>query len=139
MWYARVYRAIPTALGVLTLMSAGMLLVSDASADSLSSQAHDRLAALPLLLIALACLAYQAVRRGAPKEWARALLLAFAFVFWAGNQLWPDRRTATLLNDIAIAAFVLDVFLAIVGWPAPAPDALTANETPDGFLDEAGK
>jgi hypothetical protein len=38
------------------------------------------------------------------------------------NQLWPDLRQATLFNDIAIAPFVLDVFLVMIGWPAWLPD-----------------
>jgi hypothetical protein len=42
--------------------------------------------------------------------------------FWAANQLLPTLRLATLFNDIAIALFVLDVFLVMVGWPATSPD-----------------
>jgi hypothetical protein len=49
-------------------------------------------------------------------------MLAVAFLFWAANQLWPDLRQATLFNDIAIALFVLDVFLVMIGWPATSPD-----------------
>jgi hypothetical protein len=49
-------------------------------------------------------------------------MLAAAFLCWAANQFWPDRRQATLLNDIAIALFVLDVFLVIAGWPSALPD-----------------
>jgi hypothetical protein len=29
---------------------------------------------------------------------------------------------ATLFNDVAIALFVLDVFLVMIGWPATVPD-----------------
>jgi hypothetical protein len=29
----------------------------------------------------------------------------------------PDHRLATIFNDIAIAGFVLDMFLVIIGWP----------------------
>lgn len=55
-------------------------------------------------------------------EFVKALLLAIAFLFWAANQLWPALRQATLFNDIAIALFVLDVFLVIAGWPAASQD-----------------
>jgi hypothetical protein len=48
-------------------------------------------------------------------------MLVVVFLFWAGNQLWPGSHHATLLNDIAIALFVLDVFLVIVGWPPGSP------------------
>jgi hypothetical protein len=48
----------------------------------------------------------------------KAILLAVAFLFWAANQLWPELPQATLFNDLAIALFVLDVFLTMIGWPA---------------------
>jgi hypothetical protein len=34
------------------------------------------------------------------------------------GQLWPNCRLSALFNDIAIAALVLDVFLAMIGWPS---------------------
>ncbi|MBV9272781.1 MAG: hypothetical protein JO333_02715 [Verrucomicrobia bacterium] len=43
------------------------------------------------------------------------MMLSVAFLFWAANQPWPDLSQATLFNDIAIALFVLDVFLVMVG------------------------
>lgn len=52
----------------------------------------------------------------------KAVLLSVAFLFWAANQLWPDTPQATLFNDLAIALFVLDVFLTIIGWPAASPE-----------------
>jgi hypothetical protein len=45
-------------------------------------------------------------------------MLAAAFGAWSANQLWPTIPQATALNDLAIALFVLDVFLVILGWPA---------------------
>jgi hypothetical protein len=48
----------------------------------------------------------------------KAALLAAAFGAWSANQLWPTIPQATALNDLAIALFVLDVFLVILGWPA---------------------
>ena len=73
-------------------------------------------------MIAFAYLVYQTAHRPAPLEFVKAILLAVAFLFWAANQLWPDLRQATLFNDIAIALFVLDVFLVMIGWPATSPD-----------------
>jgi hypothetical protein len=118
-------------LGVLTLVSLGPLLVWDATPARFPARAHDVLAAVPLTLVALVYLVYQGLRRAAPREFAKAILSALAFVFWAMNQLWPDHRQATLFNDIAIAAFVLDVALVIVGWPAAgeAIDDVSRNAT----------
>jgi len=109
----------------------GLLLVWDAFPQMFPARSHDFIASFPLALIAVAYLAYQAAHRPAPKEWLKAVLLAIAFLFWAANQLWPDLRQATLFNDIAIALFVLDVFLVIVGWPATSPDESFAETFED--------
>jgi hypothetical protein len=109
--------SLPTALGVVTLISVGPLLVWDAYPGLFPARAHDVLGAVPLTLVAVAYLVYQGMRRVAAEEFAKAILSALAFVFWALNQLLPDHPQATLFNDIAITAFVLDLVLVIVGWP----------------------
>jgi hypothetical protein len=73
-------------------------------------------------MIAFAYLVYQTAHRPPFRELMKAVMLALAFLFWAANQLWPDLRQAILFNDIAIALFVLDVFLVMIGWPATSPD-----------------
>jgi hypothetical protein len=108
----------PAILGVLTLASLGPLLVWDASPTLFPARAHDVLAATPLTLVAVAYLVYQLTRRANARELAKAALSAVAFVFWALNQLLPDHPRATLFNDIAITAFVLDIVLVMVGSPA---------------------
>jgi hypothetical protein len=114
-------RLLPVILCIVTLVSVGVLLLWDILPGLFPVGAHDFLAAFPLALIACACLVYEALRRPAPSELIKAILLACAFLFWAANQFWPALRQATLFNDIAIALFVLDVFLAIIGRPVSAP------------------
>ena len=123
----RTHRALPVILGVLTLASVGVLFVWDAAPRLFPAHAHNVLAAFPLALIAVAYLVYQTAHRPAPLEFLKAVLLAVAFLFWAANQLWPDFPQATLFNDIAIALFVLDVFLVMIGWPASSPDEAFAE------------
>ncbi len=118
----RAHRAIPAIAGVITLASVAVLFAWDAFPGLFPARAHDILAAFPLAMIAFAYLAYQTAHRPAPLELLKAILLAVAFLFWAANQFWPDLPQATLFNDIAIALFVLDVFLVIIGWPATSPD-----------------
>jgi hypothetical protein len=118
----RTRRAIPVMLGVLTLGLVGLLLVWDAFPKRFPAGVHDVLGALPLGLIAFAYLAYQLGRRPARMELVKAVVLAIAFLFWAANQFWSDRPVATVFNDLAVALFVVDVFLVIIGWPASAPD-----------------
>lgn len=110
-------RSLPIALCVLTLVSVGVLLLWDVLPALFPARAHDFLAAIPLAMIAGVCLVYEAVRRPSRSEWVKAVLLACAFLFWSANQLWPALRQATLFNDIAIALFVFDVFLAMIGRP----------------------
>jgi hypothetical protein len=118
----RAHRAIPVVSGAIALATVAMLFAWDTFPRLFPHRAHDLLGALPLVLIAFAYLAYQIIRRPEPLELVKAIMLAVAFLFWAANQLWPDIPLATLFNDIAIALFVLDVFLVIVGWPASIPD-----------------
>jgi hypothetical protein len=114
-------------MGVVTLASVGLLFMWDAWPLLFPPRAHDLLGALPLGLIAAAYIVYQTIRRPAPKELLKAIMLASAFLFWAANQFWPELPQATLLNDLAIALFVLDVFLVIVGWPRSSPDEAFAE------------
>jgi hypothetical protein len=115
-------RLLPAILCIVTLVSVGVLLLWDILPGLFPARAHNFLAAFPLALIACACLVYEAVRRPAPSELIKAILLACAFLFWAANQFWPGLRQATLFNDIAIGLFVFDVFLAVIGRPVSSPD-----------------
>src|ERR1039457_705929 len=118
----RVHRAVPVVFGVLTLVAVGVLFAWDAFPRYFPARAHDFLAAFPLAMIAFAYLVYQTAHRPAFRELVKAILLAIAFGLWAANQFWPDLPHAILFNDIAIALFVLDVFLVMIGWPATSPD-----------------
>jgi hypothetical protein len=109
---------VSTVLGVITLLCVALLLIWDVFPTLFPSRAHDFLGALPLALIAITYLLYQWLCRVSAAEFLKAALLAVAFLLWAANQFWPTAPYATLCNDVAIALFVLDVFLVIVGWPA---------------------
>jgi hypothetical protein len=118
----RAQRVLPVILGAATLADVSVLFVWDAFPAMFPAGSHDFLAASSLALIAVAYLMYQVAHRPARGEFFKATMLAIAFLFWAANQLWPNLRQATLLNDFAIALFVLDVFLVMVGWPSTLPD-----------------
>jgi len=128
--YTRVdpdHRAVPMLLGVVTMACVALLLVSDLFPSLLPAASHGYVEATPLALIALVYLLYQSVHRPPLREWIKAILLAAAFLFWSANQFWPNPRQATIFNDLAIALFVLDVFLVIIGWPVASPDASFAE------------
>jgi uncharacterized membrane protein len=116
-------RLVPAILGAVTLAGVAVLLSWDATPNRFPAGSHEILAAFSLAMIALAYLVYQIAHRPPAMEFLKAIMLAVAFLFWAANQFWPGLPQATLFNDIAIALFVLDVFLVIVGWPKSSPDS----------------
>lgn len=76
-------------------------------------RAHGIVSALPLVLIALSFLVYQAHSRPTLGQVAKASLLCVAFILWALYQLFPDLPHGALLNDAAIVLFSLDVALVV--------------------------
>lgn len=118
----RAHRAIPVTLGVFTLIIVGTLFVWDVHSTLFPATGHAFLEALSLAMIAFAYLIYQSAHRPPLREWIKAIMLAVAFLFWAANQVWPNPRQAMIFNDVAIALFVLDVFLVMIGWPVTSPD-----------------
>lgn len=104
-------------VGAATLISSAALLVCDVLPALFPPHAHDYLAAFALGAIAIAWILWQTAHRPGAMEMLKAILLAAAFLFWAANQFWPDLKQATLFNDVAVALFVLDVFLVMIGWP----------------------
>jgi hypothetical protein len=135
----RAHRALPVALGVIALISIAVLFVWDTDSRLFSKQLHAALEAFSLASIAVAYLLYQSAHRPQAAEWFKAIMLAVAFLCWAANQILPDPQQALLFNDLAIALFVLDVFLVMIGWPKSSPDESFAeahtqaerNRTPD--------
>ena len=120
-------KAIAVILGAVTLVSAILLLGWDIAPQSFPDSAHLVLGAIPLALIAVSYLFYQGHVRPSRAHLIRAIILALAFLCWAENQLLGDGRLSTLFNDLAIALFVFDVFLTMVGWAAdtgPAAELL---------------
>ncbi len=55
----------------------------------------------------------QPLRRPARETLLKRLLLAATFVIWAVDQLLPPGRIATLIGDLVIAAYVLDLYWLI--------------------------
>ncbi len=101
-------------VGVALILSL-VLLVLDAWAGFRESDARRFVSAIPLIAIALACLAFQSTSKPEPLDLLKRLLLSAAFLFWAANQLFPKEGWAPVANDVAIALFVLDLALILSG------------------------
>lgn len=104
-------------LGVAALAGSAALLLWHVAPGAFPNRTHEFLASFALGAVALAWLLWQASQKPGSRHLLRAVLLAAAFLFWSANQLWPDIRPATLFNDAAVGLFVLDVYLAMIGWP----------------------
>lgn len=125
-------RAAIAFFGALTVLSLALLLAWDVAPEFFPSRAHLVLGAGPLALIAVTYLAYQALlMRAGPAHMFRAVVLALAFLCWAANQALDATPVATLMNDLAIALFVIDVLLTMLGWPAEKVDG-RAVDFPEG-------
>ena len=107
-------RALTTFLLALALVSSIVLLSLDASQGFREGDARRVVSALPLIAIALACLAFHATWTPEPLDLLKRVLLSAAFLFWAATQLFPTEGWAPVANDVAIALFVLD--LALILW-----------------------
>ena len=104
-------RRVPRWIGLVAVAIAALLLVVDALPSRFGEGHHAALSALPLGCIALAYILHQPVRRPGAYQAAKALLLSAAFLLWAAYQLMPT--LPVIVNDAAIALFVLDIALVI--------------------------
>jgi hypothetical protein len=93
---------------MLALAFAGILLLSNL--PLISNTLHSYLSSVPLAVAGIGYAILQ-LRAGQPRGTSfKRLLLAATFVIWAVDQLLPPGRLATLIGDIVIAAYVLDLF-----------------------------
>ncbi len=93
---------------MVALAFAGILLLSNV--HSTPDRLHAYLSSAPLAIagIGYAILQLRSGARGGTLH--KRLLLAATFVIWAVDQLLPSGRLATLIGDVVIAAYVLDLF-----------------------------
>ncbi|GCE21404.1 hypothetical protein [Dictyobacter kobayashii] len=95
-------------VAILALLSGGLLLLDDGLAAIFP---HAPISAAPLILIGAAYLAFQAWSRPKPLDLFKALIVCAAFILWGVDQLLPAGTPATVLGDIVITLYVIDL-----GW-----------------------
>jgi hypothetical protein len=104
----RLLRFIIWGIIVLALLSGVVLLLSDVVSTPFS---HTPVSASPLLLIGVAYLIFQLLTRPKPLDLFKACIVSLAFILWGVDQLLPSGWFATLLGDIVITLYVIDL-----GW-----------------------
>lgn len=95
-------------LMMFALVFAGILLLSNV--PLISDRLHAYLSSVPLAIAGLGYAMLQFRLRPPRGILLKRLLLAATFLIWAVDQLLPFGRLATLIGDVVIAAYVLDLF-----------------------------
>ena len=119
---------------IVALASAGILLLSDVPATPYRLHAYLSSAPLAIAGIGYAILQLRGGARGGTLY--KRLLLAATFVIWAVDQLLPSGRLATLIGDVVIAAYVLDLFwlsqeqVSAINSTSDSGDRSTPNPNP---------
>jgi hypothetical protein len=93
---------------ILSLVFAAALLVSNL--PFVPGSLHVYLSALPLALAGAGYAMLQIFIKPPRTLLFKRLILAATFLLWAIDQLLPAGRFASVLGDVVIAAYVLDLF-----------------------------
>ena len=98
-------------LAACALLCTALLLLSNVRVASASI--HTWLSSLPLALIGIAYAVLQIRLKPDRATLAKRLLLAGTFILWAIDQFLPSGKLATLVGDIVVSAYVIDLFWII--------------------------
>jgi len=93
---------------VIALAFAGILLLSNL--PWISNTLHSYLSSIPLAVAGVGYAILQLRSKPPRGTLFKRLLLAATFVIWAVDQMLPSGRLATLIGDMVIAAYVLDLY-----------------------------
>ncbi len=93
---------------ILSVLFAGALLASNF--PKVPATLHFYLCAVPLALAGAGYALLQVFLKPPRTTLLKRLLLAATFMMWAVDQLLPPGHSATVLGDVVIAAYVLDLY-----------------------------
>jgi peptidoglycan/LPS O-acetylase OafA/YrhL len=85
----------------------------DSFPNALTEAAHGAVSPAPLFLIGAAFLTLQVWLRPRPGQLFKRLMVAVAFLLWGVVQVLPAGALATMLGDLVIAMFVVDLAIVI--------------------------
>jgi hypothetical protein len=117
----------------LALLGCVLLLVFDLFQPFLHFLTHAPVSAAPLLLIGLASLSFQLVIRPKLLYFLKSLIVSSAFILWGVDQLLPAGRIATMLGDVVIMLYIVDLSWMMIehlthqGWLKQTPQEDTTR------------
>jgi hypothetical protein len=100
-------------LAVLAVVSGAVLLLVDALPHLLPAWPRAPLSAAPLVLIGIAYISLQPLVRPRPLELLKRMMLGGAFILWGIDQLLPPGHLTTVIGDVVITLYVVDLGLII--------------------------
>ena len=95
-------------LPAISVALAGILLVSNL--PFVPGGMHGYLSAAPLALAGVGYAVLQIRAQPALRTLLKRLMLGATFVLWAVDQMLPSGRMATVISDVVVAAYVLDLY-----------------------------
>jgi hypothetical protein len=99
----------------LSVVSFAVLWWSDLGHGFQYDSDHQRLGSLPFIFIGISFIAFQLSLPGPWKERIKGLLLGLAFALWGSEIFLPKGNWLTVLDNLVIAIFIVDLGLIVVG------------------------
>jgi hypothetical protein len=98
-------------LSMCALLAAALLLLSNVTVTS--TPVHIWLSSIPLAFIGIAYALMQIRLKPDRAVLLKRLLLAGTFILWAVDQFLPPGRLATIVGDLVVSAYVIDLYWII--------------------------
>jgi hypothetical protein len=111
----RVFRSLSIFLLTLSVISFAVLWQHDIQNEFRYDAAHLRMGSPPFIFIGLAFIAYQLGRSCSWHARIKGLLLGAAFALWGSEQFLPATRWLTLMDNLVIGIFVVDLGIIVAG------------------------
>ena len=112
-WIHTPLRLVSGVLAAFAVLASAALLLFDIPHGVLPQLRHAPVSAIPLLFIGIAYVCLQPLTRPSIPELIQRLLLGSAFILWGIDQMLPPGLAATVIGDLVISLYVLDLSVII--------------------------
>ena len=102
-------RLLSGTLAAVAVMGSAALILFDIPHRVLPGLTHAPVSALPLLFIGISYICLQPLTRPGRTELVQRMLLGCAFILWGIDQILPPGRATTVIGDVVITLYVLDL------------------------------
>lgn len=110
-----IYRVLSILFLASSLISFVTLLCYDARQDFRYDASHLRMGSFPFIFIGISFICYQLSLHRPWRQRIKGLLLGLAFALWGSEQFLHASMGLTLLDNVVIAIFIVDLGLIVGG------------------------